>query len=85
MRNGTKSSAAFEKFFDALEQDMRRMPASEQAEAYETLTSTFNARLVEMRRHQAEVEFGQHMEGLYDINPRESFGHYREGRPKWSF
>ena len=79
-----KWSLALDKLFDALETDVRRLSPDEKAQTYETLTSAFNEKLTDMKRHQSEIEYGQHVEGLYGINAGETSRYYG-GRPKWTF
>jgi len=69
----TKWEKTLDKFFDVLENDMRSMSTSERKEAFEKLTQVFNDKIVELKRHQSEVEYGQHVEGLHNINAREAY------------
>lgn len=83
MDTNNKWTVALNRFFSELEKDIRLLSPGQKAEAYETLANEFNQKLSEIKNRQSEIEFGQHVEGLYDINahPEASFG--RSERPTW--
>ncbi len=66
-------SKYLDKFFDSLRSDLRAMTPDERTRALQDLKAAFNQRVEDLNRYQSEVEYGQHVEGLYNINSREAY------------
>ena len=69
----TKLEKAIAKVFDVLQSDMRGLTASERSQAFDNLKIEFNKKIDDLKKFQCEVEYGQHVEGLYNINSREAY------------
>ena len=57
------------KLFEVLAADTQGLSEYEREVAYSELITSVNTDLAALRTFQAEVEYGQHIEGMYDINP----------------
>lgn len=83
MNTNDNWSTALDKVFSELEKDIRPLSPGQKAEVYETLVDAFNQKLSKIKHRQAEIEFGQHVEGLYDINAHSEASFGRSEGPTW--
>jgi len=64
---------SIENLFNVVFNDTRQMSVSDREKYYAELNNLISRKIVELKRQQFEVERGEHIEGLYDINPRGSY------------
>lgn len=64
---------AVDNLFNIVTDDTRHMCTSDREKFFSDLNELIRAKASELRKHQSEIEYGQHIEGLYDIHSRESY------------